>query len=376
MTFNPTIWAHAESSQADADTRATKGLPRNLTIRATGCPVTAARQTCGWVIEGQADVAPGTYIVEVTVTDDDTVSSNVTLNLVVAPEGASVTYIGPRIVSSPRAADGSVVVEFRAVVRDSSIVPAATDDTAGDITKATVTFVDRLTGSPLCTSAVSPVFVGDTTTGVASCTAPLLTVGAGPWTSQVGTIVGGWYAQDARADDVAVTARRLASIDLHGNHFVMAARGAGVLAPATGTRVTIGINHLGFSNGRAVGGSADMVFTSAGRTYRAVVTSVDTLGVISTGPDSQRVDLDARVTVSDITDARRPVVIARDVRLQLRYVDWTKSATPDLMSFAIWSADGPMLAGVQWDGTQMNAAVLAGGQVIVASSLPTSGRAR
>jgi hypothetical protein len=178
--------------------------------------------------------------------------------------------------------------------------------------------------------------------------------------------VGGWYTRNSTADDSPVAALRPVPSELHGQHWVISAGGAGTLAPTTGTRVNVTLAHLGYAAQQTrFGGTGELTFVSGGRTYKATITSVDTLGVLPSSPEVKIGQVDARVRLVDITDAKRPTVVADGVRLQLRYIDWAKNATPDQLAFAIWRNDGQLIAGASWNGTQMIPAVLAGGQILV-----------
>ena len=85
---------------------------------------------------GIATVAPGSYPVSVTVTNDEGGVATTEFAIVVAPENAEATYTGDTIVDST----GTLVL--RAVVRDSP------DGEPGDIRKATVTFTEA--GAVVC----------------------------------------------------------------------------------------------------------------------------------------------------------------------------------------------------------------------------------
>jgi hypothetical protein len=172
----------------------------------------AARQTCTWTVNGIANTAPGVYTIEFIVVDDDTGESRITADIVVLPEDARVDYIGPAILSAPSVLSGSINVELRAMVRDISVVPGIEppDTNPGDITNATVSFVNRATGAALCTAQVVVAFTGDMTTGVAICQATLSTNGSGQsWNYEIEIVVGGWYTRDDAADNTDLLVRRL-----------------------------------------------------------------------------------------------------------------------------------------------------------------------
>ena len=80
------------------------GLPSGVTLTAAPCTTigtaAGARQQCTWTVTGTAAVAPGTYTLELTATDDDTRATTSTVDIVVRPEDARVAFIGPA--SRPR----------------------------------------------------------------------------------------------------------------------------------------------------------------------------------------------------------------------------------------------------------------------------------
>lgn len=343
------------------------GLPADFAFTPGSCTITgtggAARRSCTWTVGGRANVAPGIYTIEFRATDDDTLSTATTANIVVRPEDARVAYIGPVVASS--AADPTQV-ELRATVRDISIVPGIVppDLEPGDITKSTVTFVNRATGATLCTAPVTQMFAGNTTTGVAACTATMAS-SATPYL--VGSVVGGWYIRNDAADDTLVTIRRPNIDSLHGNHWIVATGGVGTLPPTTGTRVTANIAHLGLTSNLAqYRGTYELLFTSGGRQYKATVTSVHTLGVLrSTTPTTNVADLVATATLLDVTDPKRPVTVATGLRLAVRYVDDSSPSTPDTMTYGLWQPSGILVSAANWDGVRIKPLTLAGGQLLI-----------
>ena len=64
-----------------------------LRLDTIGCaPVADDRQECTWKVNGIVDLGAGTYEIEVTVVDDDTLATSVTTELVVIPEDAVVDF--------------------------------------------------------------------------------------------------------------------------------------------------------------------------------------------------------------------------------------------------------------------------------------------
>jgi hypothetical protein len=349
------------------------GLPANLVLGDAECGLVegttgaGTRQSCTWEITGRANVAPGTYTIELTVTDDDTLTSVDLVDVVVLPEDARVDSLAPTVASAPSVLNGFINLELRATVRDISVVPGITpaDTEPGDVTHATVTFVNRSTGQALCTAPVVTMFAGDSTTGGAACTATIPTTGtAGEWHLDLGFVVGGWYTRDDAADNAPLTVRRPFSTVVHGNHYVYATSGAGTLAPTTGSRLDGALAQLRYAaNRRSIIGSAVVTFQSGGRIYRATVTQVDSLGVLElVTPNTNLIEIEARANVADITSGT-PVQVAAGVRLQLRYDDSRSPSTPDRMEIALWRPSGLLLSAAHWDVVEPTGMVLAAGQI-------------
>jgi hypothetical protein len=354
------------------------GLPSNLALTPGACSVVSdegtprARQSCSWTVTGIANVAPGAYTIEFAVVDDDTVASVSTAEITVQPEDARADYLGPTVASAPSVLSGSITVELRAIVRDSSVVPGIVpaDTNPGNITNATVTFVNRATGAVLCTAGnAKPMYTGNTTTGVATCMATIPTTGsATSWQVQVGTVVGGWYIRDSAADNVTLVINKPNGDKIHGNHIVSATSPAGTTAPTANQPVRGSINNAGY-NGNFTAISTDIAveFNSGGRTYRAVVTTVDSLGILrSTAPGVNKIEVEATATLYDVTgNPKNPPVTATAVRLQLRYFDFHAPSTPDTMAFTLWDPSGMLIAAAHWDTVRLQGQTLTDGQIMV-----------
>jgi putative Ig domain-containing protein len=145
----------------------TNGAPASLSASATGLPsgltVSAPTLMAGaaaWTISGTPVVAPGTYPVHVTVTDQGG-SDSFDVDVDVEEEDATVVYTGPTSVVGPDWEDDEVALTMTAQVTQ------AADGGLGAINAATVDFTDTLTGDILCDEA--PVTTGGTGPGTASC---------------------------------------------------------------------------------------------------------------------------------------------------------------------------------------------------------------
>ena len=110
----------------------------------------------------------------------------------------------------------------------------------------------------------------------------------------------------------------------------------------------------------------EIEFTSGGRTYQAVVTQVDSLGLLkNAAPGQNLAEVEARVTLYDITDKKNKLTVGTGLRLQLRYIDFQAPSNPDTMAIVIWDPSGLIVAAVRWDVVSLHGIVLGGGQIQV-----------
>ncbi len=189
-----TLEASSGGHDGDSLTASIAGVP-GLTVSRTTATADGVRPgRATFEVSGTVTDAPGSRTAQVTVREPDTSSASVvkTLNITVTPEDATTAYGGDTEVET----DGDTA----SVVLRTTVTEAA-DSHGGDVTTASVSFVDREDGRTLCSSPVS----GGPAAGTAECTA---TLAAGPQRGTtsyvVGTVLSGSYARDARGEDATV----------------------------------------------------------------------------------------------------------------------------------------------------------------------------
>ncbi|WP_344733559.1 M12 family metallo-peptidase [Nocardioides fonticola] len=171
-----------DSGPGSALSATVSGLP-GLTVTAGAASGSQRTFTLG----GVADAPPGTYQVTLTATDGTDTGSG-TFQVVVRAEDATARYTGP----TTAAGDSPVPITLAAVIGQPD------DGSPGDLTTARVSFVDRQTGTVLCSG--TPDGAGDV-----SCAASLAHSGTISRT-RVGVVVGGSFLRDDTADDATVAA--------------------------------------------------------------------------------------------------------------------------------------------------------------------------
>ncbi len=328
------------------------------------------RIACTWTVDGNAMTAPGHYIITFTVTDDDTGETEVDVHLVVHPEDAEATYIGPTVVSAPSLNDGYVDLELRATLRDITDFGNAEehelwDPYEGDIATSVVTFFDADSGEALCeTRDIGYVFEGDEQVGVASCVAEGLELpaGADERDIDVGIVLSGWYT-NVRSETGPTTVTLLApSRDfVAGDGHLDLTGGAGLYPPGMSTQLLA--NARWGPGNRSLEGQSWLRFTTGGQDFLVDVTGFETLG---TTPGATRQEghaqIEATATLRDITGGGQGVVVAEGLRLQIRITDIRNTAD---VAFALWddSEDVRLLASSDWDEDHVPKQPLARGNI-------------
>jgi hypothetical protein len=225
----------------------TSGLPAWLSLGTAAC----GAAECTWSLSGTALAAPGVYIVQVTLEDNDGNTASADITITVSQEDARATYTGAAFVST---AGSQATVTLAATVRDISVTTdAAGDVDPGDIRNATVTFVDRGNGNAvLCTAPVALVNPGDLQTGSAVCQWSADIGASSSQSVQVGVIVGGYYTRDSAADDAVVTiSKPLGTEQVTGSGYLILQSSAGALAGDDGSQASFSFNgkHQASRNG-------------------------------------------------------------------------------------------------------------------------------
>ena len=151
------------------------GLPSGLSLASPVCAPSGSGTGCQWTLSGKANVAAGTYVIRVTVSDGGlTASSDVTL--IVNKEKTETIYTGDVFMFTA----GPTVTT--ANVRLSAQLTQQADGNAGDITKAKVSFLlfksSNLGATPDLTVSGVPV-------DAAGATLKSVNLGVDTWTIKV-----------------------------------------------------------------------------------------------------------------------------------------------------------------------------------------------
>lgn len=377
-TDNPLDTPTATTSWGPSGNSLAAGLPPSMGLMQT--QATDAGGVTRWSLFGTPQIAPGTYVIRVAVTDEDTLSNYVDFTLIVDPEDARVQYTGPYNISALGNAT-SVVIPLKATVKDITALPADPDfdSSAGEIRHATVTFVNRGTGTPL-TPPIPVVPSNDPTIGTVSYNLTVPMGGSPVTTFELEMVVGGYYTRDEVADDVFLTLQQpqitTGVIGAAGSYVSVASGGS--FPAVDGSTPYFGINAT--QNGASIAGSAYLLYRTPGGvglpdlSYLISIPSLTSLTIPRGGLTAHVV---ANATIYDVTDSSPVVMGTGTVTLDL--VD-RKGAGADTLAIAVTNGGTLLFSSRYQGGTtvqtpvktpgRINLYFRAGGAVILPSVVP------
>jgi YD repeat-containing protein len=297
--------------------------------------------------------APGTYPITIGgLSSQNYAITYVGSTLTVTPEDARVVITSPPVVSV--APSGATSVTLAATVQDiSATASAAGDTTAGDIRKATLTFIDRVTGATLCTAAIGVVQPSDTRTGVVTCTFARDFGSTRPATLRVAAVVSGYYARNDAADDQRLTIAATLTDRVDGGGKVIVSTAAGLYAPDAGSDAQFEINFRNDSNG-AVSGSIRFVFdrTENGvkHKYELSPVAMTSLALLRTNPGGTAFVVGSGTIVDATT--KQTVVATAPFIVTASDTGVTASGDHGSLSVTLLKPDGGIFIAAGWNGVR------------------------
>ena len=283
--------------------------------------------------------------------------------LTVTQEDARAVFTAPLAMSTPSAASGTATVTLSSTVLDISAAADANGDAdSGDIRNATLTFVDRVSGETLCTAPLALISAGDARIAAGSCSFTG-TIRA----YQVGTRIGGYYVRDAAADDVTVTVAAPTENFITGSGSLVSTQSAGAKAAANGTAQTFTFD-LKYDKSGPVKGSLRLTFSRTESDARMHVYAIDADPATTSLSFAHTTEhgiayATGSATLTDVTDARQPVVVAAAAPMLLTMTDDSPAKTQPTLSLVLFNPAGGLWFSSSWNGTRTAEQPLATGTV-------------
>lgn len=322
-------------------------------------------------ISGIVNVAPGAYTAQITVTDPGGLSDTKPVNIIVTQEDARTTYTGPLMVSTGCATCSTATVPLRATIQDITAVlgdPAYDPDT-GNITNATVSFVDRNNGDAvLCSTNVILLDQSDQTTGTAFCdwTADL---GNSPGADYVvGVVVNGYYTRNSSDEDTVVVASKPMSNFITGGGYFINQNSGGTYFGDPELKTNFGLTIKFNKKLTNLQGHVTIIVRQGGHVYQIKSNALSSLVSVPYDPAKPRTgtaELIGKANVTDVTDPLNPIMLTGNATLNIVMKDNGEPGNADLISVSLWSNDGDLLFSSNWNGVQTTQQLLDGGNLNV-----------
>jgi hypothetical protein len=307
----------------------------------------------------------GTY----PITPSGLTSTNYTITyvagtLTVTPEDARVVYTGTTFAVAALGSS-SATVTLSATVQD---VPATASDPAyGNISTATVTFVNRATGAVLCSNVpVGLVNPGDITAGTATCNVTLPT-GTTATDYTIGILVGGNYARNSSLDNTVVEVTQNLPGFITGGGYIVASASAGAYAADNGSNVNFGFNVKYNSSQTNLQGHANIIVRkTVGGTLHVYQIQTNSILSMGFGPAANQAQYTAKANINDITDPNNPISVAGNQTFQMTLTD-NGAGSRDTIGFTVQDPHGGLQFSSNWNPNPGRTVeqVLAGGSLLV-----------
>jgi len=295
------------------------GLLNALTLTGGLALTGAADQvgTASWTISGIADLDPSqVYTIRVTVTDEDGGATGQDVVIDPVPEDARGTYSGPLLLSTADIDTSTATVPLRVTIQDISAALPGEDPDAGDVTHATVTFMNRDTNTIIAEQVpVTWLDPEDPTTGTAGYdwTVDLGNQDAESYT--IGVIIDGFYGRDSALDNTVVTVSKPLQNFITGGGYLINQSSAGLYAGDVGERTNFGFNVKFNKQLTNIQGKVNLIIRQQGHVYQIRTNSTESLVIQAVDPLTQQAVITAKANLKDITDPLNPITLGGNLDL-------------------------------------------------------------
>ncbi|THH35482.1 HYR domain-containing protein [Neolewinella litorea] len=297
-------------------------------------------------------------------------SSDEDIPFTIEPEDARITYTGALFVATSSKNSSTADVLLSATIRDISLTPDASGDTApGDIGYATVDFIDRDGGVINATPIpVVPIDPGDPTVGIAVYTWAGVDIGnADSESFAIGIRVCGYYSRDAVEDDEVITISKPLDNFVTGGGYLILESSAGPLAGDAGSKNNFGFNIRYNKAGTRLQGNIRTLIrrTEADGVRHTYQVKGNRMTSLAFDPNSGQAIFYGKANVQDVTDPNNPVFVFGNGDFQVVMTDNGEPGDMDLIGLTLYDNDGGLRYASHWDGTQTVQQLLGGGNLQV-----------
>ncbi|MBX2876832.1 MAG: T9SS type A sorting domain-containing protein [Saprospiraceae bacterium] len=313
------------------------------------------------------DQAPGNYTVSVGYSGNSVFEPGEdTDSFTIQAEDARTTFTGPRLVSTGGSNSNDAVVLLAATIRDITSIAPGIDASAGDISKATVTFIDRDTDTPI--SPAIPVAMLDATSGTVAWDWEVsLDNNENAREYTIGIRVDGYYISDASVENAILNIYKPKNDFVVGSgNIILTENSGGVMAGDAGTANEFGFNIKFNKAGTNLKGRLRILVSrmesdNVLHTYQFKGNNMQSLGVDG---DTGYAVFTGKANIQDITDPKNPISLSGNKSLQIELYD-NGNGSSDLIGFTLYDKNGELWFSSNWDGAQTALQVLEKGKIKV-----------
>jgi hypothetical protein len=284
--------------------------------------------------------------------------------LAVVKEDSVATYTGLTYVSTASATSSTAVVTLRATIQDITAVSPGLDGFPGNITTATVQFVNRDMGSaPLCSATLSLLNAADSKTATASCNYTFNIGSADSDSVTIGVIVNGNYTRNSGDDNSVITISKPLTAFITGGGYLVLESSSGTYGGTPASKTNFGFNAK--SKGKnTLQGKVNIIIRKNGRVYQIKSTAIDSLSSrawTSTAPGIG--SFQSKGALQDITDPLAPISVAGNLTIQMTFTDNGEPGSADRLALTVWDGE-TVLFSSRWNGVATVEQLLGGGNVV------------
>jgi PKD repeat protein len=331
-----------------------------LTFSGSGGPGTGT-----WTITGIADLEPATYVIRVQAADGDGGATSRDITLIVNQEDARAYFTGLNYVTTGSASSSTATVILSATIKDITAVNSSTDSRAGDIRKATATFIDRDSGTVIAAGLpVNLITSGDPTVGTVTFKWSANIGSAEAKSFTIGTIVDNWYTRNSTLDDTVIEVAKPVPGSINGGGYLVNTNSAGVYAGQVGEKTDFGFNVKFNKKLTNLQGHSNIIFPSSGRVYQIKNNATDSLNLQTLAGGVFKATFTSKANLTDITDPTAPISLGGNKTLQIQMTDNGEPGSSDMIAITLSDSSG-LLFSSRWNGTQSVEQLLGGGNLQV-----------
>ncbi|MCU7494114.1 MAG: T9SS type A sorting domain-containing protein [Ignavibacteria bacterium] len=278
--------------------------------------------------------------------------------LTVEKENALSEYRGSRYFLTPALTPYNASLSFSATLTD---MP---DAFRGDISKAKVEFKevqsDGLFEEGISRGKDLPVLLtnpSDQTVGTAAGPVFNRDLSQGEinnegTTFQLYTLPDGYYC--GLSDPVLITVCLPGKDNISGGGFIVPNSSSGVYRSQTGSKADFGFTMKYTQSGSSSSGQANMVIRGENNKIYLIKSSLISTVAAYLIPDmpGKAASFSAKASLTDITDPRKPVLLAGDLWLTVEMYDEGKDRQKDAVAITLKDANSVLLYSSNWDGTR------------------------